>query len=84
MILEGLALASPHTYDPADQALLPPGRSMAINGALLKAVLMSETKSGVFIQVLRAEDAKMGLDGKENYWITLVKNEGSKEDRESL
>lgn len=67
MILEELALASAHTYDPSDQALLPPGRSMAINGALLKAVLMSESKSGVFIQALRAEEAEMGLDRQENY-----------------
>lgn len=36
---------------------------MATNGAQLKAALMSETKSGAYVQVLRAADAKMGLDG---------------------
>ena len=46
MILEGPALASPPAHDATAQVLLPPGR------ALLKAVLMSETKPGVEVQVL--------------------------------
>lgn len=72
MTLEGPTLASLRAYDPTDQGLLSPGRSVAIHRALLKAVPMSETKSGVLAQVLRAEDAKMEPGVQENYWGWLL------------
>lgn len=78
-ILEGSALASPYGYDPSSQTLLPSGRNVALNQALLKAVLMPETSEGhELVQVLREEEVNMGQDVQEKLQgIAFVENKRS-------